>query len=328
MVWKIIAIVIASIIIIYLMGLFTSSICIYNAAIKRYVSKKERKKRKASKKSNKDNPSPTAAFWKEAMADIKQKKADLLKGPYETITITGIRNLKLNGYLFKAVPNNDKIIILSHGWHSTGLNDYGLIGPFFTKAGYDILIIDHMGLGNSEGDYIGFGILDHLNLEKWIEYVDKLPNNYKIFVHGVSMGASTALYLDQEKLPPSVKGIIADCGYTSPWDEFRYMYKKKLHVNLYLPILTLRFYIKRKAHYDIKSMNSLALLKKSRLPILFIHGDADTFVPLWMTKKNYEVCASPKEIMIVKGAPHGLSHFMAPEKYDQKVLEFIKKWEK
>lgn len=324
MVWKIIAIVVLAIIFIYLMGLLPSSACIYNAAIKRYVSKKPCKARKKQKEAT---TSRVAALWKDAINEIKQNKADLLDGPHEVITILGIRDLKLNGYLVKARPNNDKIIILSHGWHSNGLNDYGLIGTFFTETGYDLLIIDHMGQGSSEGDYIGFGVLDHLNLEKWIEYVDNLPNHYKIFVHGVSMGASTALYLNQTNLPTSVKAIIADCGYTSAWDEFRYMYKKITHVTLHLPIMALRFYIQRKAHYDIKSISSLDLLKKSRIPVLFIHGDADTFVPLWMTKKNYEVCASPKEILIVKGAPHGLSHFVAPEVYNQKVLEFIKKWE-
>ncbi len=264
-----------------------------------------------------------AESWKNLKNKIDERKEYFLsKNPI---------NLELNfdgtirrAYLRENKESN-KLIIISHGYRSQGLIDYSLIAHYYLDLGFNILVVDHAAHGRSDGKIIGFGIKDYKPLLEWIKLMDERYNHQmKIYLHGISMGANTVLLCANGDLPLSVKGIIADCGYTSAWEEFKHVTKGQLHLPIFPFLYTLRIEALLRAKYDIKKGNTIDTLKEAKVPVLFIHGDNDDFVPIKMTYENYEACISKKELLIIKGASHAMSHEVDPDLYEKKVLEFIR----
>lgn len=186
------------------------------------------------------------------------------------------------------------------------------------------MIVDHRSHGESEGTYIGFGCLDRFDALKWIKYLEKrCGKNCQVMLHGISMGGATALMVSGLSLPDCVKGIISDCGFTSAWEVFDSVLKNTYHLPSF-PILQIADVMaKREAGYGLNECNALNEVAKSTVPILFIHGDADTFVPSRMCHKLYKACKARKEMLIVKGAAHAESYYKGTEKYENKVKEFL-----
>ena len=58
------------------------------------------------------------------------------------------------------------------------------------------------------------------------------------------------------------------------------------------------------------------------MPVVFVHGTDDHFVPVRMTYENYKACASPKRLLIVPGADHGMSYYIDREQYERQSLAF------
>ena len=137
------------------------------------------------------------------------------------------------------------------------------------------------------------------------------------------MGAATAMITSGFDLPENVVGIIADCGYTSAKDIIKKVIRDmKLPANLLYPFVKLgaRIY----GRFDLDKFSPIEQVKKSKLPTIFVHGDADTFVPTEMSKINYEACsAEKKKFVIIEGAPHGLAFPVARDKYLDILREFF-----
>ena len=234
-----------------------------------------------------------------------EKANELLKLCTQKVTIENRDGLKLTGYYWKN-PNAKRIVIAMHGWRSVWYSDFSLSAKFMYDEGCSILFPEQRCHGDSEGEHIGFGVFERFDCQDWVDYVVKTEeNDLPIYLCGVSMGATTVLMASQLNLSDRVKGIIADCGFTSP-DE---IWQHVMHNNL-----------------NTKAASTIDALSQTEIPVLFVHGDKDTFVPLEMTQRNYEVCNSPKDILIVEGAEHGLSFYVDPEAYKNKVIEFFKKY--
>ena len=137
------------------------------------------------------------------------------------------------------------------------------------------------------------------------------------------MGASTALMASGLELPKQVKGIISDCAFTSPKEVFTHV----LHTMYHLPAFPLipgadvvnRIF----AGYGMDECNAKREVAKSKTPILFIHGEKDTFVPSYMCQELYDCCASEKKMMIVEGAAHGESYYKDTKAYEAAMDEFL-----
>ena len=82
---------------------------------------------------------------------------------------------------------------------------------------------------------------------------------------------------------------------------------------------------KIRAGYGYKDVNTAAEIAKSDIPVLFIHGENDEFVPLWMTMKNYSHCKAYKELYIVRESEHAESHYIDKKGYERRILTFIEK---
>lgn len=243
----------------------------------------------------------------------------------EKITIESFDGLKLCGYYLPSDVESDSIIMAFNGYKSNSVKQYGAIAKYLNSIGYDLLLVDARSHGQSEGRYIGFGVLGRYDCQKWVNVInEKLGYKKNIFLYGVSMGSATVLMTSGLELPKEVKGIIADCGFTSPWDEFQYILKKDYHVFL-SPILSISNHIcKLVAHYKYNDASSLDAVKKSDIPLLVIHGKKDTFVPSYMGPQIYEASNSKyKKLLMVEDAYHGDSYYADTENYQKTMIDFI-----
>jgi fermentation-respiration switch protein FrsA (DUF1100 family) len=75
--------------------------------------------------------------------------------------------------------------------------------------------------------------------------------------------------------------------------------------------------------FDPDSRSPVEAMKKSRVPVIFIHGDTDRFVPYEMSVENYEACTAKKMLVNIEGAGHGLCFPKDQEKYLRVLREFF-----
>ena len=265
--------------------------------------------------------------WEEYKKFIVPNREWLEQQPLDHVTITSHDGLKLSAEYFAADTPSDKLAIINHGYAGCGMRDSTSISVFFHKLGYDCLIVDHRAHGNSEGKYIGFGILDRFDCKSWINYIDtRFGGSKKIVLYGVSMGGSIVLMTSGfSDLSPSVKAIVADCAFTDPYDVFAHILKRDYHLPPF-PIMNIsNAMCRKKAGYGFRDYSTLEAMKTNKLPTLFFHGKQDTFVPTYMSQLNYEACRSEKEIVLVENAAHAASYYEDPPAYEDKIRRFLEK---
>lgn len=268
------------------------------------------------------------AKWEEYKKVIAPNKEWLLAQELEHITIKSRDGLTLHGDFLPSEVQSDKLAICGHGYTGCGLKDCVSIAVFFHRMGYNCLIVDHRAHGKSEGDYVGFGILDRFDMKAWVDFMERRFNgNVRIALYGVSMGATIAIMTAGiSSLSPCVKAVVADCAFTSPYDVFAHILKRDYHMPPF-PIMNINDMLcRKKAGYGFRDYSTLDAVKSTGIPMLFIHGRDDNFVPLYMSKQNYEACRSPKDIFIVDNAAHAASYYESKEAYEAKVKIFLEKY--
>lgn len=248
---------------------------------------------------------------------------------YETYTMINDRGQTLHGYLMRPEKESKVYVFGSHGYRSNGKGEWcHYANHYVEELGYNIFFVDHQAAGESEGRYIGFSSYESKDAIRWLSFMNKeFGSDIQIFLHGISMGSATVMLMTGSgQLPENVKFTVADCGFTSAYDEFAC----KLDA-LHLPEASLSFLNainRRKAGYDLKKdTNALEAVKKAKIPMLFIHGGKDDFVPTYMAYQLHEACGSKyKDILIVPEADHARSYYFGKKDYDAKLDEFISKF--
>lgn len=256
----------------------------------------------------------------------------------EDVWVTSRDGLKLHGTYFPGCPQplgdeNEgwqpekprRLILAFHGYSSQGMSDYTSLSKFYIgELGCGMLMADERAHGQSEGEYIGFGALDRFDVLSWIDYVNKrFGEETELYLHGISMGAATVVMASGQKLPANVKGIVSDCAFTSAWDVFSHVLKSWYHLPAF-PLMRIADGIaKKKAGYGLKEADASKEVEKAEVPILFIHGDRDTFVPRWMCDKIYDHCGSPKKKLIIPGASHAESYYKDRTAYEEAIKGFF-----
>ena len=244
---------------------------------------------------------------------------------YSDVYIESFDKLKLHGYMILNENSTDNWVITVHGYTGKGLQMSSYAKKFY-DMGYNILIPDLRGHGESEGNYIGMGWYDRLDILKWINLIIEGNENSKIILHGISMGAATVSMVSGEVLPNNVKAIIADCGYTSVWEQFSHQLKAIYSLPNF-PVMNASSLIARfKTGYGLKEASALKQVKKSKTPILFIHGDKDDFVPYRMMDELYNAANCEKEKLTIHGAGHAKSSKVDPDLYWSTIEYFINKY--
>ena len=240
----------------------------------------------------------------------------------EKVEITANDGITLKGTEYiKDEQINDWVIVL-HGYRSNPESVIS-IGRHFSEKGYNVLIPYMRATGESEGEYIGMGWLDKDDLKCWIDLIIKQNNNSNIILHGSSMGAATVLMASGDELPSNVKAIIEDSGYTSVWDIFASEAKARFNLPAFPVLNMFEIVANFRAKYDIKEASALEQVKKATVPILFIHGDNDDFVPEYMCEKLYEAANCKKNKLIIHSAGHTESRYKEPETYYNKIFDFL-----
>ena len=238
----------------------------------------------------------------------------------QTHFITSGDGLQLAGHLVETEGNRYAIVV--HGYTGNGRSMSGF-GEQFYDRGFSVLMPDCRGHGESEGDYIGMGWPDRLDIIAWIDWIIERNPQAEILLYGISMGGATVMMTSGEDLPPQVKAVIEDCGYTSVWDEFRTQLREQFGLPAF-PVLHIASVTARvRAGYWLQDADAVKQVAKSTLPMLFIHGEDDTFVPFWMLEPLYEAKPEPKEKLVVPGAVHGASASVAPELYWETIDTFL-----
>lgn len=264
--------------------------------------------------------------------DKKSEEEDKIEGKKwlkefaEETDIISNDKLRLHGYkVLNPVKKSSIWIVLIHGYMGCS---YEMVryAKKFIDMGYNTLLIDLRAHGKSEGKYIGMGWKDKDDLICWINRLCNQYEDVKIILYGISMGAATVMMTSGEKLPSNIKCVIEDCGYSSIEDEYKSIL---ININSWITkyiLFSANIVTKIKIGYFFDEASSVNQIKKSKLPMLFIHGTNDTFVPYEMLDKIYEAKSNPKEKLIVEGAGHAKSAKIQPELYWNKVQGFIKRY--
>lgn len=261
--------------------------------------------------------------WSQHADFIAERKEYMLSQPHEDVWITSQDGLKLHGTFF-ARGERKRVVLAFHGYTSEGMKDYIGLSGYYLKRGFSMLLLDARAHGQSEGDYIGFGCLDRGDVWKWLKWImENCGEDVEVILHGTSMGASAVLMASGLNLPPQVKGIVADCGFTSPKEVFTHVLHSMYHMPAF-PIIQIADVMNRKrAGYGMDECNAAREVKKSKTPTLFIHGTKDTFVPSSMCEKMYENCRAKKWKLLVEGAAHAESYYKDTERYEQALDQML-----
>lgn len=244
------------------------------------------------------------------------------KLPYTNVEITSFDGLKLRGKFYEFAPGAP-VEIMFHGYRGNAERDLsGGVQRCF-KVRRSALLVEQRCSQGSEGNTITFGIKEHRDCLKWVEFaIDYLGADCKIILTGISMGAATVMMAAGEPLPENVIGILADCGYTSAKEiMFHVMRKMKLPPKLCYPFVKLG--AKLFGHFDLDENSPLEAMKQCTRPVIFFHGEADDFVPCSMSRENFEACAARKKLVTIPGAGHGLSYAVQPQRYLQELRDFF-----
>ena len=214
-------------------------------------------------------------------------------------------------------------ILLAHGYRSTMLVDFGMVFDVYHKLGLNLLIPEQRCHGQSEGKYITFGVKESDDMVQWIHFHNQNLCDCPMVVSGLSMGASTVMYMLDRELPVNVKAAICDCGFTSPADIIGKIFRETIHIPSGLFIRTADIFSRLFAGFSLYEKDSRKALRKNSLPILLVHGLADDFVPCQMTREAFAVCSCEKYLILAPDAGHGYSFMYTKEKYYSLICKLL-----
>lgn len=265
----------------------------------------------------------TTPAWYEYINANQEGREYIYSLNHEDLYINSFDNLKLHAIFIN--NNTNKTIICVHGYKAKdGLYDFGMSAKFLNSLGYNLLFVDNRAHGLSQGKYIGFGVLDSIDVNSWVDYLVTNMNQETIILYGMSMGAATVLNTDSSPSDSSpVKAIIADCGFASGYDEVAYQIKKMYHLPSFPLVPISNILLKLLAKYSLKDKEAYKSIKNYKNNLLIIHGSRDHFVPTSDAYKIFDNATCHKKILIVPGASHAKSYLKDTELYEQTIKEFL-----
>lgn len=253
--------------------------------------------------------------------EVLRKRVE--EAPCEWVNIRSQDGLVLSGR-YCHIADGAPVDIIFHGYRGTVSRDCAGGFSLAGKAGHNVLLPDQRAHGKSGGRVISFGIKEQYDALAWARYAADRWKNTDIWLTGVSMGAATVLMASALELPQNVRGIIADCGYSSPREIIRKVIgEMKLPVWAAYPFARLGAWLW--GGFRLESGSPEDSLKRAKVPVLILHGEDDRFVPCGMGRANYDACVSEKQLVTVPGAGHGLSCLIDPDTYKGAVAEFYEK---
>jgi len=260
--------------------------------------------------------------------DNKERMYSLIKElediPFEEVTITSHDGLKLYGRYYHRC-DGAPVHIEFHGYRSMAIRDFCGGDSIVRSLGHNTLLVDQRAHGKSEGHSITFGIKERRDCLDWINYVnERFGNDTKIFLIGVSMGAATVLMATEFDLPENVVGVMADSPFSSPWLVIGSV-ARKMHIPVKLAFPFVRLGAKVFGGFDLIETSAMESVKKAKVPILLVHGEADRLVPCHMSREIADNCASEITLITFPEIDHALSYIIKPEEYTHAAVKFVNK---
>ena len=260
--------------------------------------------------------------WKDHPISIPEAAQWLREHGAEDVSVKSEDGLRLVG---QWVPAENPIgtVIMFHGYHSHYLSDFGGILPRYHRWGLNLLLVRHRAHGGSEGKYITFGVRERKDVLKWVEFHNQVHGMDNVYLSGLSMGSSTVMFAAGENLPPNVRGITADCGFTSPADILELVATKMFHFPSAFLLPFVNVYTRLLAGFGLWECDSRKTLARCKVPVLMLHGKADDFVPCSMSEAGFAACSSEKELYLVENAGHGMAYMMDKERIRSALHRFF-----
>jgi len=265
---------------------------------------------------------PRGEIYKPYEAEMIGWVNEMRSLPHEDVQITSHDGLTLRGKYYE-YSKDAPIEILFHGYRGDMEHDLsGSVHRCFT-LGRSALVVDQRASGKSDGHVITFGIKERHDCVGWVNYaVERFGKDCKIIITGISMGAATVMTALNEKLPKNVVCVLADCGYSSPREIIRKVLRD-LHIPVRLFYPAVRLSARIFGGFKLEECSAMSGVEKSDIPIIFIHGEADGFVPFSMSRELYRRAkAKHKKLVAVPGVGHGLAFPADREGYYKAIREF------
>ena len=255
--------------------------------------------------------------------------------PYMRPWVDSLKSAKVLRDTFIIMPDGER----HHAVYARNDSHIGMlpIAKVYADMGCNILLPDLHAHGLSDGGDIQMGWKDREDVIRWIGVADSLfAGEYgrpRIVLHGVSMGAATVMNVAGESLPASVKGFVEDCGYTSVWDEFSHQLGEQFGLPPFPVLYAASALCKLRYGWTFGEASPVSQLAKRDVPMLYIHGSSDDYVPSPMVFPLYN--ANPRylpeggvyrpynDIWITAGSAHARSFHDYSDEYAGRVGRFV-----
>lgn len=260
--------------------------------------------------------------------EYEEGKAWCCEQEMEDCYIESVDGLLLHALYFPA-ENAKRIVMLCHGYKGSSFGDFANIARFLHENACSLLFIDERCCGESDGKYITFGAMEQLDIQEWAYYLagrnkEQLP----VYLYGESMGAAAVLMASGRTLPNQVRGFIADCGFRSMKEQLEGLARNWFHLKwIKLLLFRVDLFCGFVGGFRMKEADTIRAMQTNRRPVLFFHGEKDTYVDADNTKHNYAICRAPKELVLVPEARHLCSAYVAQDLYREKIMEFFEKYD-
>lgn len=231
-------------------------------------------------------------------------------------------------YLPNPKPTKNTIVFV-HGIAANRL--IGLwYAPLYLNAGYNVLLFDSRACGESGGASVTWGFYERYDLDQWVDWTQQQNPGGVIGVHGMSMGAATALlHAEMNETTHKVQFYIADSAYSDL--EALLIQQIDTAVRLRNPnwVKLLLWYSSLAANWHsgfrFQDVSPVQSVQWVTTPVLYLHGQADVVVPAAMCEQLYAATKGYKEKQIFPQEAHVMAYFKHQAEYRQQVMEFISK---
>ena len=225
----------------------------------------------------------------------------------------------------QAVPAGATLVV--HGYGDNAVRMMRYVYLHYEVLGRNVVVPDLYGHGLSDGDHIRFGWLDSEDCaEDYLPLTHRLWPQLNIVQHGLSMGGATTMMTAGREIADSLRVVsfIEDCGYSSTWDQLQYQLREEFSLPAFPMLYVANALCQWRYGWDMRESSAVAQLAKSKLPVFFIHGAKDTYVPTAMVRRNYDAkTVGRKQLWIVPQAEHAQSIHLHWDEYCQRVKAWL-----
>lgn len=261
-------------------------------------------------------------------AEVKKAKDFIRMAKTQKITLTTDDGSILVANKIIVSPEGDNWAVILHGYNGN-MEDVEDIAMHYAEQGFNVLTPDLRAHGESETSFRGMGWLDRMDVINWIDVILEECPTAHVVIHGVDVGAATALMVAGEPLKSSIKAIVAEGAYTTAWDIMKPEMKAKYPKFPTFPCLNMMSaVVKVWGGYSLKEASALSQVKNAKIPILYIQGANDTYTPPAMSEKLSSATASTNEVFTIASGTHEDCRFAEPETYYNKTFDFVNQYVK